>query len=190
MNKGEYQMKKIVTLFSTGVLSLFLLLLLSTPISAKGDESDKNFTDEVRENFEIINEKYEIGEPFSEEDAHFIKENSVYIPEYNVFVPNVNSQIQPMDLAIGDDGYWGVRGSSVKGVLLGTKLTTYGLIGSSGTYVGITSSTARTKTFAGGSEKYRANLSNANYVLLTAWAYGNSWIEIDTSNCSLTRSVF
>lgn len=218
------------------MICCFILLSGFTPSKYTYGE-DNLFTTSVRSRFEEINSKYDVGEPFSEEDAAFIRENSFFDKAENSFIPNLNiltdnSSISPMDLTIWADGYWTERGSGkvgcnisytsgadyriktsligtgaatytsgvrlvihsnahlVKEVLLGTKLTTYGLLGNSGTIIGITSSTTKTKVFSGGNTNYYASLSNTNYVLLTAWGYGNSWVEVDTSNCSTNNYVF
>lgn len=224
-----------VFVFGLGLTTIPVNAELDTTFLIKEEENDFIYTDSVRLRFEEINSKYEIGERFSVEDANFIRENSIYNLEHNAFVPVIDekkSTIQPLDLTIWADGYWGERGSSgsgcntsytvgadyriktsfigtgaatyssgvrllfssgasnVKSVVLGTKLTTYGLLGSSGTYIGITSSTQKTQTFTGGYSNYYAKLQNTNYVLLSAWAYGNSWVEINTSNCHTSKYVF
>lgn len=80
----------------------------SNYVNASGitDEASKekiivspNYNEEVQQKFEEINSKYDIGEPFSEEDAAFVKKHAVNVQNTNakIIVP-IDSSLTNSDL--------------------------------------------------------------------------------------------
>ena len=201
------------------ILTFFMALSMwAIPVFAAEDsivyDQNKNLTDEeINERFKLINSTYTVGEPFSEADAEFIK---LYPGLHNASLAATRVTEKGFDKSKTGSGvtvnlYGAMYGdlnlvygwyqsdaklninkgyTNVTGLTMHITCDAYGLLGSSGTYVGIVYKGDKTTKLTPGSKSYYVNKKYEFTGVGMVSAYTNTYIEVDTKIGSFNLYAF
>lgn len=177
-------------------------------------DQNKNLTEEeVNERFQLINSTYDVGEPFNETDTEFVK---LYPGIHNASSPNLRvtekgydvfktgsgvtvnlygtmyADITPLNGWYRSDASLNINNgyTNVTGLTLHITCEAYGLLGSSGTYVGIVYSGDKTTKLTPGSKSYYVDKRYEFNGIGIISAYANTYIDVDTKTGGFNLYAF